>query len=90
MQFLVKVRVDVAKLAEFGSRLQQNQLDRSAIKSETYCQKGDPAVGYSVWEAGDAAEFEERFSPWRPYYSQVEVTEVVGPLESMKMLMQGQ
>jgi hypothetical protein len=87
MQFLVKVRVNVAKMAEFGSALGQGKLDRSMIKSETYCLAEDPAVGYSVWEAADRAVFEERFSAWKSYYSSVEVREVVGPAESMRLLM---
>jgi len=87
MLFLVKVRVDIAKIAEFGSALGQGKLDRSMIKSETYCLKEDPAVGYSVWETADRAAFEEGFSAWKPYYSAVEAREVVGPAESMKMLM---
>jgi hypothetical protein len=86
MRFLVKVRVDVGKIAEFGSALGQGLLDRSMIKSETYCLKEDPAVGYSVWEAADRAAFEERFSSWRPYYAAVEAREVVGPAEAMKLL----
>jgi hypothetical protein len=86
MRYLVKVRVDLAKMREFGSALEQGKLDRSMIKSETYCLKEDPAVGYSVWEATDRAAFEERFSAWKPYYSAVEAREVVSPAESMKLL----
>jgi hypothetical protein len=88
MRFLVKVRVDAARLAEFGGRLQKNELDRSAIRSETYCLKDDPAVGYSVWEAGSPAEFERLFADWRPYYSEAEVREVVSPAEAMKAMME--
>jgi hypothetical protein len=87
MKFLVKVRVDIAKLAEFGSALGQGKLDRSMIVGETYCLKEDPAVGYSVWKAADRAAFEEVFSSWKPYYSAVEVREVLSPAESMKLLM---
>lgn len=61
MLFQVKVRVDVAKMAAFGNRLQAGDLDRSAIRGETYCLADDPAVGYSVWEAADRASFEKLF-----------------------------
>jgi hypothetical protein len=87
MRFLVKVRVDAARLAEFGDKLQRNELDRSAIRSETYCLKDDPAVGYSVWETESIAEFERLFAGWRPYYSEAAVREVVSPAESMKSMM---
>jgi len=86
MKFLVKVRVNVATLAEFGSALSEGRLDRSAIRGETYCLREDPAVGYSVWEAEGRADFDARFAAWRRFYSEVEAREVVGPAESMKLL----
>jgi hypothetical protein len=86
MHYLVKVRVDVAKLAEFGAMLRENRLDRSAIRGETYCLSEDPAVGYSVWEAEDRAAFDARFSAWKPYYSETEVRELIEPQEAMKLL----
>jgi len=87
MRFLVKVRVDVLKMAEFGRRLQLGELDRRLIKSETYCLAGDPAVGYSVWEAANRAEFDKVFSAWEPYYAETKITEVIGPQEAMGLLM---
>jgi hypothetical protein len=89
MRFLVKVRVDPARLAEFGGKLQRNELDRSAIRSDTWCLKDDPAVGYSVWEAEGRAEFDKLFAGWKPYYSEAEIREVVSPAESMRSLMKG-
>ena len=62
MRFLVKVRVDVAKIPEFGAMLRGNKLDRSAIRGETYCLSEDPTVGYSVWEAENRVAFDALFS----------------------------
>ena len=87
MQYLVKVRVDRAKLAEFGQKLQKGELDRNMIRSETYCLKEDPAIGYSVWEAENREAFDSVFSKWRNYYSETEIREVIGPVEAMKILM---
>jgi hypothetical protein len=87
MRFLVKVRVDRKKLAEFGEKLRQGGLDRSLVQGETYCLSGDPAVGYSVWEAPSRAEFERVFRPWKAYYSESEASELIGPNEAMMALM---
>jgi hypothetical protein len=86
MLFQVKVRVDVAKMAEFGTKLQKGLLDRSAIRGETYCLAEDPAVGFSVWKAVDRAAFEAAFALWRPYYAEAEALELITPAESMKRL----
>jgi hypothetical protein len=86
MLFQVKVRVDVAKLAEFGAKLQGGQLDRSAIRGETYCLAEDPAVGFSVWEAVDKGTFENAFAAWRPYYAEVEARALISPVEAMQRL----
>jgi len=87
MIFLVKVRVNVSTMMEFGQKLQKGELDRSCIKSETYCIKDDPALGYSIWEAQTKEEFEEKFNPWKQYYESTEVTEVISPNEAMKLIM---
>ncbi len=87
MHFQVKVRVDVSRMMEFGQKLQKNELDRNCIRGETYCLKDDPAVGFSVWEADSRPEFDEKFAPWRRYYSEVEVNEVITPMEAMGALM---
>jgi hypothetical protein len=89
MRFLVRVRVNKATLMEFGSKLQGGDLDRSCIRGETFCVKDDPAIGYSVWEAEDREQFEKTFGPWRTYYTDVEVTEVITPLEAFARLLAG-
>ncbi len=86
MYFQVKVRVDVARLAEFASRLQASSLDRRAIRGETYCLADDPAVGWSVWEAQDRTALEAVLTGWRPYYSEVEVRPVITPGEALRRL----
>jgi hypothetical protein len=84
--FQVKVRVNAAKMLEFGQMLQKNELDRSCIRGETHCLKNDPAVGYSIWETNSKDEFETKFGAWRKYYSEVDVREVITPLEAMTIL----
>lgn len=86
MYFQVKVRVDVSKMAEFGSKLREGGLDRSAIRGETYCLEDDPAVGFSVWEAEDRGTFEAAFSGWQPYYSETEINVLITPAEAMTRL----
>jgi hypothetical protein len=86
MHFLVKVRVDIAKMSAFGAMLQGNGLDRSAIRGETYCLRDDPAVGYSIWEAEDRVAFDSVFSAWRPYYSEADIRELIKPEEAMRLL----
>jgi len=88
MQYLVRVSVNRAKLAEFGQKLQKGELDRSLVRSETYCLKKDPAVGYSIWEAEDREAFDKVFSTWQNYYSETEILEVIGPNEAMRLLME--
>ena len=86
MLFQVKVRVNLSKMAEFGLKLQKNELDRSCIQGDTYCLNNDPAVGFSIWKAETKDEFESKFAPWRNYYEEVEVNEVITPLEAMNRL----
>jgi hypothetical protein len=83
MLFQVKVKVNLAKMAEFGQKLLNSELDRSCIRGDTHCLKNDPAVGFSIWEADSKNEFDEKFAPWRNYYDEVEVHEVITPLEAM-------
>jgi hypothetical protein len=86
MYFQVKVRVDISKMAEFGARLGDDALDRSAIRGETYCLADDPAVGFSVWEALDRASCDAIFSAWRPYYAEAEIVPLITPMEAMARL----
>jgi hypothetical protein len=86
MKFLVKVKVNLDTMGEFGQALQKGELDRSCIRGETYCLKSDPSVGYSIWEAETKSEFDAKFSGWRGYYEQVEVREIISPYEAMQLL----
>lgn len=87
MKFLVKVKVNLQTMMEFGQRLQKGELDRSCIRGETHCIKSDPAVGYSIWETESEDGFTKKFHPWRQYYKEVEVNEVITPNEAMIGLM---
>jgi hypothetical protein len=86
MYFQVRVRVDVAKMTEFGAKLRDGALDRSAIRGETYCLAEDPAVGFSVWEADGRSEFDAVFAAWQPYYTETEIRRLVTPAEAMAQL----
>jgi hypothetical protein len=87
MKYLVKVKVNVSTMMEFGEKLQKGELDRSCIKGETYCLKEDPSIGYSIWESETQEEFEKKFHPWKQYYSKMEIKEVISPDEAMRLLM---
>lgn len=86
MFFLVKVRVNLPVLKRFAAALQRGMLDTTCVRGQTWCLKDEPAVGHSVWETADRGDFERRFSPWREYYSEVEVSEVISPREAMVAL----
>ncbi len=88
MRYLVKVRVDPDGLAEFGRKLQAGELDRGLIRSETYCLRADPAVGYSVWEAEGRDHLDRVFSAWKAFYAEAEIMEIVSPDEAMRLLSQ--
>lgn len=88
MLLAVLVRVNRERLSEFGRVLGRGELDRSSVVFKTYCYRDDPAVGFSIWEVQDLDEFERKFKPWRLYYDEVNVREVISPEESMGMLMQ--
>jgi hypothetical protein len=86
MFFFVKVRVDSKKLPEFGQKLKAGAISTHPLS--TYCLKNDPSVGLNIWEAEDLASFEKAFTPHREFYSEImEVTPVILPEESMKLLM---
>ena len=86
MLFQVKVRVNLTKMAEFGQKLLKGELDRSCIRGETHCLKNDPAVGFSIWEAESQNDFNTKFKPWQNYYSEVEIQEVITPMDAMSAL----
>jgi hypothetical protein len=56
------------------------------VRGETYCLNDDPSVGYSIWEVESKGEFEEKVSPWRQFYTNVELSEVISPNEAMQLL----
>jgi hypothetical protein len=86
MKYLIKVKVNLDTLSEFVQKLQNGELDRSCVRGETYCLNDDPSVGYSVWEVGSREEFAKKFSPWRQFYTNVELSEVISPNEAMQLL----
>ena len=85
--FMVKVKVNKELLTEFGKALANNELDRSSVKSETFCIKNDPAIGYSIWETETKEEFDKKFGPWKRFYFETETTEMITPNEAMLALM---
>ncbi len=87
MLFEIRVRVNIPKMAEFARKLQMGELDRSCIRGGTYCLKDDPAVGSSIWETESRAELDAIFSSWRQYYSEVEIREVITPVQAMTVLL---
>ena len=82
----IKVKVRIETLKEFGEKLMSNQLDRSAIISETYCEKEEPSIGLSYWKVENMKEFEEKFLLWKQYYESYEVKEVITAKEAMYFL----
>ncbi|MGD2033678.1 MAG: hypothetical protein PVF73_01380 [Bacteroidales bacterium] len=86
--FFVKVRIDTAKMTEFGQKLQNGEIDTSHTIM-TYCIKDDPAVGLSFWHADSQKSFEDVFAQHRVYYKEVtEVIPVITPMDSMKLIME--
>jgi hypothetical protein len=84
--FYVKVRIDISKMAELGQKLQSGELDTSLIIM-TYCDKNDPAVGMSFWQANDKKSFDNVFSKFKEYYKEViELIQVVTPMQSIKLI----
>jgi hypothetical protein len=73
----IKVKIRIETLKEFAAKLMMGQLDRSAIISETYCEKIDPSVGISYWKVDDMEEFENKIVAWKEYYETIEVKEVI-------------
>ncbi|MBI2841312.1 MAG: hypothetical protein HYX75_23585 [Acidobacteria bacterium] len=86
MFFLVKIRVDLGRIAEFGRRIANREFDNSCIRW-IFCLRNDPTVGYSIWETEDEAEFERKLGPYRPYYKELEISPVVLPNEAVEMIM---
>jgi hypothetical protein len=87
MLYLVKVRVEIKTLAEFGRALREGRLDRSSIVA-TYCLEDDPAVGLGILEVADERELARKLDPWRPFYAEAEVSRLVTPAEAEQLLLQ--
>lgn len=86
--YLVKVRIDTGKMAVLGQKIQSGELDTSKTIM-TFCLQDDPTVGISFWKAENERDFETTFSQHQPYYKEIlEITPVITPMESMKLLMQ--
>jgi predicted DNA-binding protein len=85
--YFVKVRIDTDKMGELGQKIQSGELDTSKTLM-TFCVQNDPTVGVSFWKAKDEKDFEATFSEHRSYYKEIlEITPVITPMESMKLLM---
>jgi len=76
-------------MAEFAQKLMGGELDRSCIRGDTHCLKDDPVVGFSIWETESRDELDAAFAPWRKYYSEVEIREVITPQQAMGALFAG-
>jgi hypothetical protein len=88
MLFFVKVRIDPAKMMEFGKKLQNGEIDTSHTIM-TYCVKDAPTVGMSFWHANSQKSFDDVFMQHRVYYEEViEVIPVITPIDSMKLIME--
>lgn len=86
--FLVKARIDIAKMIELGQKLQSGELDTKMIKF-TYCIKNDPTVGVSLWTATDRADFDKLLAPHKEYYKEIiEISSAVKPEDAMTLIMQ--
>lgn len=86
--FWVKVRIDPAKMMEFGQKLQSGELSTSMIKF-TYCLKNDPTVGISLWEAKNMEDFNLLFEPHKHYYAEViDINPAIAPEEAMVTIME--
>lgn len=86
--FLVKVRIDTAKMMELGQKLQSGELDTKMIKF-TYCMKNDPTVGVSLWTAKNREDFDKLLVPHKKYYKEViDISSAVKPEEAMTLIMQ--
>lgn len=86
--FYVKVRIDPAKMIEFGKKLHNGEIDSSKI-IVTYCIKDDPTVGISFWQAEDKDSFEKVFSQHKPFYKEIlEVIPMITPTNSMHLILE--
>jgi len=86
--FFVKVRIDTAKMLEFGQKLQNGEIDTSHTMM-TCCVKDDPTVGLNFWHADTLEEFEKVLAQYRPYYKEIiETIQAITPMNAMKMILE--
>ena len=87
MLFFVKVRIDTGKLKPFALELQNGVIRTHAESS--FCLKNDPSVGLNVWSADSIDDLNEKLLAHKKYYKEIiEISEVITPQESFKILMQ--
>ena len=88
MLFFVKVRIDAAKLNVFAQELQNGTIKTHAESS--FCLKSDPSVGLNIWKADSRSDLDDKLSAHKRFYKEViEISEVITPQESFKMLIAG-
>ncbi|HMA65213.1 MAG: hypothetical protein ACM31E_06630, partial [Fibrobacterota bacterium] len=83
----VKVRIDTTMLNSFAQELQSGVITTHAESS--FCLKGDPSVGLNIWSADSIDNLHEKLLAHKKFYKEIlEISEVITPKESFKMLMQ--
>jgi hypothetical protein len=88
MLFFVKVRIDAAKLNLFAQELLSGAITTHAESS--FCLKSDPSVGLNIWKADSRSDLDDKLSAHNRFYMEViEISEVITPQESFKMLIEG-
>lgn len=86
MLFFLKVKIDVAKMSEFGQKLFSGELERSQT-IYSCCLKDNPEVGLNIWETENREEFEMILDTYKPYFSEIiEIKEVIKPMDSFVLL----
>jgi hypothetical protein len=87
MLFFVKVRINTGKLDSFARELQSGLIRTHAESS--FCLKDDPSVGLNIWRADSIEDLHEKLLPHKKFYEEIiEISEVITPQESFKILMQ--
>jgi hypothetical protein len=86
MLFFVKVRIDTHKLLSFAQELQSGKISTHAESS--FCLKSDPSVGLNIWRADSISDLHEKLQQHKKFYKEIiEISEVITPQESFKLLM---
>ena len=86
--YFVKVRIDTAKMMEFGQKLQHGEIDTSHTVM-TYCIQDDPTVGLNFWQVESPEEFDKVLMQYKLYYKEIiETVQVVTPMNAMKLILE--